>query len=376
MFCENCGFENKDTAKFCKKCGANLGNEIKDENGKKEVNSAKEMLESEFDSEYDNMKLSKKQLLEYLNLGKELEINKLGLENGIKDLQKLDKKKYQEIVRPLSKNQKPNFKIFKENPFQHIYTLACVIGIPIYILSVFLSYKYYDAFFSKYFAWDTPREIIAVPVSLIINLVCSLTFSICQFIIHNTLGRQKYISKVRKYKKECDEIDINNNQQLVTYNEKKDVIFKRIDNINKDLDDVEKTLNNYYDVGVIYPKYRNLIAITTFIEYLESGRCKSLYGYTGCYNVYEQEIRQNAIISKLDQVLIQLEQIKKIQFATYLAIAQSNALQSALLNTCNDMLEESKKEGAILEAQAQDEKIIKRNSEIVSTIATLDYINR
>ena len=125
---------------------------------------------------------------------------------------------------------------------------------------------------------------------------------------------------------------------------------------------------------ILYIKYRNLVAVTTFIEYLESGRCKSLYGYTGCYNVYEQELRQNTIIGKLDQVLIQLDQIKKVQFATYLAIQQSNALQSSLLNTCNQMLDASTKEAALLEAQAQDNKIIKRNSEIISTISALNYI--
>ena len=38
------------------------------------------------------------------------------------------------------------------------------------------------------------------------------------------------------------------------------------------------------------------------------------------------------------------------------------------------MLDETRRENAMLEAQAQDNKIIKRNSEITSTIATLNYI--
>lgn len=38
------------------------------------------------------------------------------------------------------------------------------------------------------------------------------------------------------------------------------------------------------------------------------------------------------------------------------------------------MLDASTKEAALLEAQAQDNKIIKRNSEIISTISALNYI--
>ena len=46
------------------------------------------VLEEDFDSSQDEMKLSKKELIEYLNMGKDLEINKLGLENSIKELSK------------------------------------------------------------------------------------------------------------------------------------------------------------------------------------------------------------------------------------------------------------------------------------------------
>ena len=55
---------------------------------------------------------------------------------------------------------------------------------------------------------------------------------------------------------------------------------------------------------------------------------------------------------------------------------ESNALQSAMLNTCNEMLDETKRANATLEAQSQDTKIIKRNSEIVSTISALNYIKK
>lgn len=376
MFCDECGFKNKETAKFCKKCGASLEEEQQALAEKEE--DIEKLLEKDFDSSQDDMKLTKKQLLEYLNMGKELEINKLGLENGIKDLINLDKRKHQEIVKPLEKGTRPTFNARPGGAFALVIPIVVLLALPAFIFVMMNYRKYYDSLFSRWFAWDFPDLFASVPITLvlliIIFIVLSIVFLIIEFILNITIGRKRYSSRMKKYTKESEKIDETNANQIILYNKNKAIIDDRISNVKKDLKDVEKTLSKYYDLDVIYPKYRNLVALTTFAEYLESGRCKSLYGYTGCYNVYEQELRQNTIIGKLDQVLIQLDQIKKVQFATYLAIQQSNAIQSAMLNTCNEMLDETRRENAMLEAQAQDNKIIKRNSEITSTIATLNYI--
>ena len=39
---------------------------------------------------------------------------------------------------------------------------------------------------------------------------------------------------------------------------------------------LKDALENLYDVNIIYPKYRNLVAVTTIYEYLASGRCDTL----------------------------------------------------------------------------------------------------
>ncbi len=370
MYCDECGYKNKESAKFCKKCGASL----EEENNVKKEDIEKVLENEEFDDSLDKQKLAKKQLLEYLNIAKELEINKLALHNGITDLNKLDKQKYVEIVKPIKQKKKPHFNIVNIGSISGAFTLTCFLAIPIYIIVMFTYHKLYDQIYSKYFEWDTPSLFTSIPITLVICIVVCICLAIILLVIHNTVGRTKYNVEFKKYKKESNEIEEHNNMQLSKYESQKTIIDTRKKSIDSDLEDVEKTLDKLYSLDIIYIKYRNLVAVTTFIEYLESGRCKSLYGYTGCYNVYEQELRQNTIIGKLDQVLIQLDQIKKVQFATYLAIQQSNALQSSLLNTCNQMLDASTKEAALLEAQAQDNKIIKRNSEIISTISALNYI--
>lgn len=75
--------------------------------------------------------------------------------------------------------------------------------------------------------------------------------------------------------------------------------------------------NKLYSYGVIYGKYRDFVSITTFIDYLKSGRCDSLEGSNGAYNIYEQETRTDIIIGKLDTIIDKLDEIKTTQYFIY-----------------------------------------------------------
>lgn len=85
-----------------------------------------------------------------------------------------------------------------------------------------------------------------------------------------------------------------------------------------------KILKRVYDLNVIYPKYRTFIAVCSLYEYIKSGRCTSLEGYEGGYNIYENELRLNLINEKLDTVIDRLEQIQRNQNYLYTTIKQSN----------------------------------------------------
>lgn len=92
----------------------------------------------------------------------------------------------------------------------------------------------------------------------------------------------------------------------------------------------KKTLNQLYSLNIIFPKYRNLIAISQIYEYFVSGRCTTLEGHEGAYNIFENELRQNIIILQLNIVINQLEQIKQNQYMVYQAIQNSNQLLASI----------------------------------------------
>ena len=85
-----------------------------------------------------------------------------------------------------------------------------------------------------------------------------------------------------------------------------------------------EALANYYSLDIVFGKYRNLVALTRFYEYLLAGRCKTLEGADGAYNIYESEIRMDALITDMGQVLKKLDDIKKGQYLLYEQLVSAN----------------------------------------------------
>lgn len=100
--------------------------------------------------------------------------------------------------------------------------------------------------------------------------------------------------------------------------------------LGEKLEETKKILEQLYAANIIFPKYRNIIAISSFYEYLMAGRCKELEGAEGAYNIFESELRMNLIINKIDDVIRHLEQIEQHQYMLYSAIQENNKQVSEL----------------------------------------------
>lgn len=125
--------------------------------------------------------------------------------------------------------------------------------------------------------------------------------------------------------------------------------------INK-LQESKKCLADIYNANIIYPKYRNLPAVSCFLDYLLSGRCATLEGTYGAYNLYENEARMNRIITRLDHISVQLNQIQFNQQLLYGAIEQCNQNVNRLVTAVNQTAElvgrTAASTGAIEQSQA------------------------
>lgn len=131
--------------------------------------------------------------------------------------------------------------------------------------------------------------------------------------------KEKYDNDVVAYKKSIDIYNLETEKEIIKLKE-----------INKE---IKENLKELYDVNIVYPKYRNLVAITTIYEYLASGRCETLEGSNGAYNLYENELRANIVINSLNQIITNLNQIKNTQYELYEQLKEADNILREINDT-------------------------------------------
>lgn len=131
----------------------------------------------------------------------------------------------------------------------------------------------------------------------------------------------QYNNQMANYRHLCDTVKKTNQKNKEAFPENlkmwQDTNAEMDAFMEKPLEATEQLLEKYYSNDFIYPKYRNLPALTSIYEYLITGRCEGLTGPHGAYNLYEDELRKDTVISQLSVVIQNLEQIKQNQYMLY-----------------------------------------------------------
>lgn len=176
------------------------------------------------------------------------------------------------------------------------------------------------------------------------------------------------------------DVEKNYHEQLEAYNKKKTqkegqvakaksavaYYSKERDTCEGKLKDTRQLLAQYYDMGFIYRKYRGLVPVCTIYEYLESGRCFSLLGHEGAYNLYENEMRMNMIIEKLDDIIERLDDISNNQ---RLLVDEIKASNSKIDSICRS-LERIDQNTALTQYYSS---VTASNTTFMSWLAALNY---
>lgn len=172
--------------------------------------------------------------------------------------------------------------------------------------------------------------------------------------------KAKFEEDMISYPKRLEEYKINyqkqqEKQQLIAhqYDIEYDAYLKNLNQYNENYTQISNNhknayrslvnaLDDLYSEDIIYPKYRNLVAISAINEYLMSGRCDKLEGPDGAYNLYEMELRQNIIIGQLSSIINNIEQIRNNQYSLYQELQKSNYTINEILNETRSMSETTK----------------------------------
>ena len=160
--------------------------------------------------------------------------------------------------------------------------------------------------------WDL--ETSAITILIFLFTAIPLTIPFIKEMIKKKKDQNKYNLSKESYKKQIESIRQKNKALEEKYLEETDAWRQSSAEmsayLSKPLAQTKELLDKLYAKDVIYPKYRTLPALTSIYEYFVTGRCDSLAGANGAYNMYEDEVRKDTVISQLNTVIENLEQIR------------------------------------------------------------------
>lgn len=194
----------------------------------------------------------------------------------------------------------------------------------------------------------------ASPFLILYLLFITVAISVTCYIIqkpHIKYKQQlkKYEAAMQAYNMERDKLANVNKEKLVQYenamkdfHDKTDIFLIKQAKIEQEFtnlsNDLTSALTAHYNNNVIYPKYRNISAVTTIYEYLSSGRCSEFEGPNGAYNLYETEMRDNFITGVIAESAKNLEDIKNSQYIVYRELVESyKTIRNMLLSVGNEL---------------------------------------
>ena len=182
---------------------------------------------------------------------------------------------------------------------------------------------------------------------------------------------QNYEAKLKEYQTRQAELESNYEKAAETYHKQMLSGKQAMAKMNEQLMETRKILRQFYAVGWIFPKYRDLVAVATIYEYFSSGRCTGLTGPNGAYNLYEAELRQNLIIGRLDTIIHKLDQIRQTQYVLYTELRETNRIIRDIRADVSKSLSISEDIAKSVHLTAQYAKITAQNTEALKYISLI-----
>lgn len=129
--------------------------------------------------------------------------------------------------------------------------------------------------------------------------------NVYHFIRHNTSDLREYREKVSNFNAAVAADNQRVQQELIIKME----LEMQLQQVMREKTATENTLNTLYSLDVIHPKYRYLVAVSSFYDYFDTGRCTAFTGPGGAYAVYEEDLRFQRLETKLDVIISKLDEL-------------------------------------------------------------------
>lgn len=178
----------------------------------------------------------------------------------------------------------------KDTAYSTGFGLGCVIGVIIGITGCSRSVNEVETLIGT---------LIGTPIySIILGCIMGSTFKAFTKSVQKRRGR----AAEREHKLATKAADKEFQKDKEIARRANDYITQKELSLQDTMRGSQMALERLYDVGIVQLRYRNLVAVSTFCDYLESGRCDALEGPFGAYNLYENELRAGLIIGNWGRI--------------------------------------------------------------------------
>lgn len=185
-------------------------------------------------------------------------------------------------------------------------------------------------------------------------------------------AKKVYALNMENYKRECALADSEYGRHRKLADRNFAAAKESVHLLNTPLDETKQALEQLYAHDIIFPKYRDLVAMCTMYEYFASGRCTELTGPNGAYNLYEAELRQNLIINRLDTIISNLEQIRQNQYMLYQEIRTTNTILNDISSDVRQILKSTQEIAEASKINAYCAQVTAQNTEALKYIALIN----
>ena len=208
------------------------------------------------------------------------------------------------------------------------WLLITVFGTPIFAIAGALLWLIYgDDFFSR-------GLLIMIAVGIVIGIGIVTVHFVSESRKEDRKNHEAYQIACKQYPIKLEKE--NRRYQLAL--EKADYLDRLIKAEQEKLTETQRVLQQLYDRGLLYSKYRNVVAVCSIYEYFESGRCTELTGPDGAYNKFDTELQFRRIEGKLDTVIQKLDEVRTSQEMLCSMVEAGNRLTGELIGKTSESI--------------------------------------
>ena len=129
-------------------------------------------------------------------------------------------------------------------------------------------------------------------------------------------------------KNTSQQVQMQINNALIKYDRTGKLLNDERNRILFNLHKVQNELDALYSLNYIHQKYRNLTAVASLLELLETGVCNTIEGHGGIYDTYESHLLAKTMISNLVEINQKMDVVIANQHMLYSEVQKSNAYLS------------------------------------------------